>query len=129
MAHYKPSSWGDKRSLWINSLSDHGTNWLKPFCYILYWNIVIWLSLMPNLYSDYFSGKKGSEMTLSGSFIDLFFGLFVLLNPLSRMSDFSSYLEYSEKLNVVVPFLFFASKIINGILIYQMVSAFRKWVG
>lgn len=129
MAHYKPISSGDKVSHWVNSLSDHGTNWVKPLCYIIYWNITIWLFLMPNLYSDYFTGNKSHEMTLFGSFIDLLFGLFVLLNPLSRLNDFNSFLVYSAHLNIIVPVLFFTSKIINGILIYQMISAFRKWVG
>lgn len=128
MAHYKPSSWGDKRSHWVNSLSDHGTNWVKPVVYLVFWNLVIWLLITYNLYSKQFDIAKNDDSVCS-LLVDLSFGLWIILNPISRMSEFASYLDYDQPVHSFVPFLFFASKIINGILIYQIISAFRKWVG
>lgn len=128
MEHYKPSSCGDKISHWVNSLSEHGTNWVKPLVYLVFWNIVIWLLLSYNLYSKHFDLAKKDDSVCS-LIIDLSFGLWIVLNPVSRMSEFASYLDYDQPVHSFVPFLFFCSKLLNGILIYQMISAFRKWVG
>jgi len=129
IAHYKPSSWGDKRSLWVNSLSDHGTNWIKPLVYIIFWNIVIWLLISYNLYTDFLVIALQKGYNLFQILVKLSFGFWIVLNPVSRMSEFSAYMLYKQPVHYFVPFLFFSAKIINGILIYQMISAFRKWVG
>ena len=129
MAHYKPFGWGDKRSHWVNSLSDHGTNWVKPLLYIIFWNFVIWLLLSYNLYTSYFVISLQKGYSLSEILLKLSFGFWIVLNPVSRMSEFSAYLAYKQPIHYFVPFLFFGAKILNGVLIYQMISAFRKWVG
>jgi hypothetical protein len=129
MEHYKPSGWGDYLSHWVNSLSDHGTNWVLPLVYLIFWNIVIWLLLSYNLYTSFFIIGLQKGYSLSEILLKLSFGFWIVLNPVSRMSEFSAFLEYNKPVHTLVPILFFASKIINGILIYQMISAFRKWVG
>lgn len=128
MAHYKPRSY-DKITHWFNGLSDHGVNWLKPLIYIVYWNFVIWLILSYNLYTSYFVINLQKGYSLSEILLHLSFGLWIILNPVSRMSEFAAYLDYDQPVHSFVPFLFFSSKLLNGILIYQMISAFRKWVG
>lgn len=128
MAHYKPSKCGDKVSHWVNSLSDHGTNWVKPLVYLVFWNLVIWLLISYNLYGKQFDIAKNGDRFWS-LLMELSFGLWIILNPVSRMSEFAAYLDYDQPVHSFVPFLFFSSKLLNGILIYQMISAFRKWVG
>lgn len=128
MAHYKPRSY-DKVTHWFNGLSDHGVNWLKPLIYIIYWNFVIWLILSYNLYTSFFVINLQKGYSLCEILLDLSFGFWIVLNPVSRMSEFNTYLAYYPPIHFTVPFLFYGAKILNGILIYQMISAFRKWVG
>lgn len=129
MQHYKPSGKAEWFSHWINSLSNHGTDWGRPLIYILFWNLVIWLLISYKLYTSYFVISLQKGYSLAEILVKLSFGIWIILNPVSRMSEFTAYLEYKPPVHGFVPFLFFAAKIINGILIYQMITAFRKWVG
>lgn len=128
MENYNPKTKKDKFLHWVNSISGHGTNWVLPIYYMIFINIPIWLLIMYNLYCNKFNELKCSDNYTCYSLLDFTFGLGIIVNPLSRFSEFKSYLVHCDNIPAIVTVLFFLSKIINWVLIYQMVSAFRKWV-
>jgi hypothetical protein len=131
MEHYKPSQNTDKIVHWFNAINAYGLDWGWPMVAMGIFNFVLWIPFTTLLYSNHFGEFDLFYLcdTLGRLFKDFNFVYFQLLNPISRMSDFSNLKFFPADVSWIVHLLFITSKILNSVFIYQIVTAFRKWVG
>jgi len=132
--NYKPESKRDNMLLWVNSISSHGLDWFWPIIVMLLVNFLFWIPFTTNLYTNDFGSFDLCYVcdTLGLLFKKYLPSYFILLNPVSRLSEFNSFIPYpnqsSSSVSWLVGMIFLFSKVVNSIFIYQIVGAFRKFV-
>jgi hypothetical protein len=131
MEYYEPSQNTDKVVHWFNAINAYGLDWGWPMVVMGVFNFILWIPFATLLYSNHFGEFDLFYLcdTFGRLFKDFNFVYFQLLNPISRMSDFSNLKGFPSDVSWIVHFLFITSKVLNSVFIYQIVTAFRKWVG
>lgn len=131
MAHYKPTDFNDRVMYCFNWIGKHGIKWDRPLLVLLFVNLLIAIPFATLLYSNHFGEFDLFYLsdTMVMFFRDFNFVYFQLLNPISKMSDFSNLKFFPADVSWIVHLLFITSKVLNSVFIYQIVTAFRKWVG
>ncbi|HLO53523.1 MAG TPA: hypothetical protein VK169_04495 [Saprospiraceae bacterium] len=128
--NYQSASKRDNFLLYVNAISKHGLDYVCPILVMLGINLLIWIPFTTNLYTNDFGGFHVACLfdTLGLLFEKYLPSYFILLNPVSRLSEFNSFIKMpTADVSWFVGFIFIFSKIVNSVLIYQIVSAFRKY--
>lgn len=128
--NFKSENKRDNFLLYVNAISKHGLDYIQPILIMLGINLLIWIPFTTNLYTnDFGSFHVGYYCQTIGLLLNKYLpAYFILLNPVSRLSEFNSFLKMpTANVSWFVGTLFILSKIINSVLIYQVVSAFRKY--
>lgn len=128
--NYQSASKRDNFLLYVNAISKHGLDYVKPILIMLGINLLIWIPFTTNLYTNDFGGfHVGYYCQTIGLLLNKYLpAYFILLNPVSRLSEFNSFINMpTADVSWFVGTLFILSKIINSVFIYQIVSAFRKY--
>lgn len=114
----------DRIILWTSLSNDFGQNWIKPM-WLLLVSTLIWYSFIC-LSLAFYAGLDGKHVEL---FTEIFCKrayLFpVLLNPAHSISTFRETIEHIPN---IVYFLDFLQRITSAYLVFQIVTAFRKYV-
>lgn len=130
--HYpKTKKWGNRFILWVSQSNDFGLDFGKPLRLIFFTAIICYCFIVVGV-SDKLSFALGNgceDITLTFSeFRHYLKGLFKMINPLY---DLNSAFNIDPKIKVVsswVGLIDMCYRIILSYLLFQMVSAFRKFV-
>lgn len=117
---------GDKVIMSVNQTNDYGINWLKPFVLILLVTCGFYLIELPFFSNkiNYLPATSWFDIKLTVfEFHDRFEVFWQMLNPARRFTT-----VYGEVDNGWLYMLDFFHRVILGILIYQLIKAFRKLV-
>lgn len=131
MEYYKVKGVCDKIMYFVSWTSGHGLNWGRPFIILLAVNFVLWIPFSVMVFSNDFGefNLYYTCYTIKVLLTKYFFTYWHLLNPISRLRDFGIQEVVLKNISWWVSAIFLFSKVINSVLIYQIVTAFRKWGG
>jgi hypothetical protein len=120
------TSIGDKAIMWISKTNDYGLNWIKPVLIVFGITFLVYLSLLPYLsdkisYSPavYFIDLKNTWNAFTSNF-NVFWQLF---NPIRKIKD-----TFTRTDSSWIYCLDLLHRIFLGIMIFQIIKAFRKFV-
>lgn len=122
----KDYKWSDRAIMSVNKSNDYGLNWIKPVIIILCITLIFYTIMLPLFSEDlnYTFAKNWSEVqnTFSQWFnnFDVFWQMF---NPARKFSTVFGEIESSW-----LQFFDLIHRIILGILIFQTIKGFRKFV-
>lgn len=121
---------GNRAVMFLNRSNDYGLNWLKPALlalgFTLGYSLLITISLEPTL--SWTPARNLAEITHTLQVCTQHgYRFFVLLDPTARMADINSG-QYSGQPPAAAYFWAYMQKITLTYLIFQTVSAFRKYL-
>ncbi|MCO4291355.1 hypothetical protein NF867_00580 [Solitalea sp. MAHUQ-68] len=118
---------GDKIMMWFNKSNEYGVNWLKPMGLLLLINILFFvgITLMQTGEFIFLPAKSFNDLDKSYDLLCENNGAFwALLNPIRRLSDIFGNKDFDG----MTTFLDYFHRILISYLIFQIVSAFRKYL-
>lgn len=120
-------NWGERLIMTVSQSNDYGLNWLKPFWFVILATFLIYVLLLPGisdkiLFSFSLDVADISETwKVFGSNFKTFWNLF---NPVRRFD-----LTYGNTIQSDwIYFIDLLHRIFLGIMIFQIIKAFRKYV-
>ncbi len=117
----------DKFILWLSQINDFGINWFKPTLFAIGFSILFHFLITIGV-SDNLSFKPncsdGSLRTTCEIYFANLYTLPQLMNPVHNLSHIYPKLE----LSFTVHFFDYLLKLILAFLIFQIISAFRKYI-
>ena len=119
-------TFGDKIIMWVSETNDFGLNWLKPICIIFFITFIIYLIILPSISTDigYTFAKNLTDLRNTWTAISSNGKiLWQLFNPIRKMDDI-----YGKNANGWVYFVDLIHRIFLGVMIFQIIKAFRKFV-
>ena len=122
---------GNKFILWLNQSNDYGLNFLKPLFYIFVFTIIFYCLIVVGISEKLcFSLGGGCEDIKSTikEFKSYSCGLPKMLNPIYDFSKAFPSTKDKTDISFWVSFIDFLYRILLSYLIFQLISAFRKFV-
>lgn len=122
----KEKTFGDKIIMWVSETNDFGLNWLKPVCIVSIVTLIIYILILPSISIniDYTIAKDLTDLENSWkAFTSNGKTLWQLFNPIRKFED-----AYGKNANGFIYFLDLLHRIFLGIMIFQIIKAFRKYV-
>jgi len=117
----------DRMSLRFGWTNIYGINWYLPLALLIIVTLLFYGIILFDQDPKYF--LQGDKLMLSDYFVDFCksFSTFVkLLNPLVKLDELFENNEY--KVTGLSHFIFFLYKIVYSFFVFQIISAFRKFV-
>lgn len=119
---------GDKLILWLGQSNDYGFNWLKPIALILIFTLGAYtvLAICSNPFLTWQPSSKDFWFTINFLKVN-FYNYFILLNPAHKLSELFK-IKDNDTFGFWFAFWDFLDRLIISYLIFQMITAFRKYV-
>ncbi|HXS36415.1 MAG TPA: hypothetical protein VN721_06920 [Flavipsychrobacter sp.] len=118
----------DKLILWISQSNNFGQNWLKPTLLLLSLSFIIYvpiaLCVNPNILLKPSFSQHDISLTLKVIFYNELKLWFEILNPTHSTNIFGE----ANNSNGVIYFLDFIERVIVAYFLFQIISAFRKFI-
>ena len=118
---------GERLIMFVNQSNDYGLNWLKPVGIVFAITFLLYITILPGISDKIlfsFSFVKEDIVQTWNVFINNFETFWNLFNPVRRFD-----LTYGEIIQSDwLYFLDFVHRIFLGIMIFQIIKAFRKYV-
>lgn len=122
----KETTIGDKAIIIISNTNDFGLNWLKPLAIVLILTMITYLTILPAISDKIRYGISFDSEDLKNTwhaFYSNFKVFWQLFNPVRRLDD-----TYGKIINSWIILIDLLHKIFLGIMIFQIIKAFRKYV-
>lgn len=119
-------TFGDKIIMWVSETNDFGLNWIKPVYIVFLTTLIIYLIILPSISKDtgYTFAKNSTDVKNTfNAFLSNGKILWQLFNPIRKMDD-----VYCENANGWIYLVDLLHRIFLGIMIFQIIKAFRKYV-
>jgi len=125
---FRQKSIGDQLILWINRSNDYGFNWLKPIGLILLITSVVYCLLAIEINPVLLWGVNLKNSALTFNYlIQNLYNYFNLLNPTHKVTDLFN-ITTSNQPSFWFYLLDFIDRVIISYLIFQTITAFRKYI-
>lgn len=120
-------TFGDVIIMWISQTNDFGLNWIKPLWIIFWVTVFTYLIILPGISNKILFSPSLSKIDISQT-LNVFFNnlktLWNLFNPVRRFE-----LTFGETVQSDwIYFIDLIQRIFLGIMIFQVIKAFRKFV-
>jgi hypothetical protein len=118
----------DQLILWLNQSNDYGFNWLKPSLLLFVFTLIIYILMAIGINPDinWSFDPDNFESTIQNLNKGLY-NYFTLLNPAHRITDLFLDIDRSN-FGSWFYFIDFLSRIIVSYLLFQTITAFRKYI-
>lgn len=123
----KEKTFGDKVIMCVSKTNDFGLNWTKPVWIVFFVTFIVFLIVLPAISDkiDYKIAKSRSDLSITWDVLNSNFNIFwQLFNPIRQVklifgdNKFSGWIYLIDLLH----------RIFLGIMIFQIIKAFRKFV-
>lgn len=120
----KGKSRGDKIIMWVSQSNDFGLNWLKPAKIVFFATLFLYIILLPVISNQIEYGISLTDWsTTLSAFTSNSKSFWLLFNPIRKIDD-----VYGQNISGLIYFLDLLHKIFLGVMIFQIIKAFRKYV-
>lgn len=124
-------NFGNKFILWLSQSNDFGLNYIKPFGLIIITALICYvfivIGISPNLEFKLGDGCEDIKMTIY-QLSKYSYGLPKMFNPLYDFNKAFKISNESDNFSFWVSFIDLVYRLVLSYLIFQLVSAFRKFV-
>ena len=115
---------GDKIIMWVSQSNDFGLNWVKPVWIVFFVTLLFYLVLLPVISNEIEYGISLTDWsTIWSAFTSSSKSFWLLFNPIRKIDD-----VYGQNVTGLIYCLDLLHKIFLGVMIFQIIKAFRKYV-
>lgn len=122
----KKYSLGDKIIMWVSETNDFGLNWFKPVYIVFSVTFLLYLIILPSVSKEIGYGFAKNITDLKYTWVEFSSNgkiLWQLFNPVRKINE-----VFSENSKGWVYLIDLLHRIFLGVMIFQIIKAFRKYV-